>query len=177
MPTTAIEVIDTAIKIGLGGLIGFIGTYTVTKLNHNHDSNKDKSKRHFDALEQVASHIEEFSHVALKYWALVVERVRVENDGKTWPKERSDQLDIVKAEYFSEAKNVTVAESKLLLLGLNKASEKLGAYTEFLKVLRRKYYVGKSGLTEKEMDEVREELLRLRQEFFSELSISYKNGL
>jgi hypothetical protein len=44
-------------------------------------------------------------------------------------------------------------------------------------VLRRKYYVGKSGLTEKEMDEVREELLRLRQEFFSELSISYKNGL
>jgi hypothetical protein len=116
-------------------------------------------------------------HVALKYWALVVECVRVENDGKTWPKERSDQLDIVKAEYFSEAKNVTVAESKLLLLGLSAASEKLGIYTEFLKVLRRKYYVGKSGLTEKEMDEAREELLKLRQEFFNELSISYKNGL
>lgn len=177
MPTTAIEVVDTAIKIGLGGLIGFIGTYTVTKLNHSHDSNKERSKRHFDALEQVASHIEEFSHVALKYWALVVECVRVENNGKTWPKERSDQLDLVKVEYFTEAKNVTVAESKLLLLGLTTATEKLGIYTEFLKALRRKYYVGKSGLTENEMDEVRKELLQLRQDFFNELSISYKNGL
>jgi hypothetical protein len=177
VPTTVIEVIDTAIKIGLGGLIGFVGTYTVTKLNHSYYSNKDKSKRHYDALEQVASHIEEFSHVALKYWALVVECVRVEKDGKTWPKERSDKLDVVKAEYFSEAKNVTVAESKLFLLGLSTASEKLGIYTEFLKVLWRKYYVGKSGLTEKEMDEAHEELLKLRQEFFNELSIAYKNGL
>ena len=111
MPTTVIEVADTAIKIGLGGIIGFVSTYAVTKLNHSHDSNKDKSKRHFDTLEQVASRIEEFSHVALKYWALVAESARVENDGKVWPKKRSDQLDIVKVEYFSEAKNVTVADT------------------------------------------------------------------
>ncbi|WP_347333028.1 hypothetical protein [Marinimicrobium locisalis] len=177
MPATVIEVVDTAIKIGLGGIIGFVSTYTVTRLNHTHDANKERSKRHFDAIEQVAAHIEEFSHVALKYWALVVECVRVENDGKEWPKERAEQLNIVKAEYFSEAKNVTVAESKLLLLGLNAASEKLGNYTEFLKVLRRKYYVGKHGLTEEVMDNVREELLSLRQEFFNELSKAYKNGL
>lgn len=44
MPTTLIEVVDTAIKIGLGGIIGFIGTYAVTKLNHNHDLNKEKAK-------------------------------------------------------------------------------------------------------------------------------------
>lgn len=177
MPTTVIEVVDSAIKIGLGGLIGFIGTYAVTKLNHNHDSNKERSKRHFDTLEQVVSHIEDFSHVALKYWALVADSVRVENDGKLWPKEKFDQLNLVKAEYFTEAKNVTVAESKLLLLGLTNATEKLKLYTDFLKVLRREYYVGRSELTEKEIDEVRLELLSLRQDFFSEVSKSYRNGL
>lgn len=83
----------------------------------------------------------------------------------------------MKAEYFSEAKNVTVAESKLLLLGLDAASIKLRNYTEYLKVLRRKFYVGKAGLTEKEMDGVREELLKLRQESFAELPSVYKNGL
>lgn len=177
MPTTAIEVIDTAIKIGLGGIIGFVSTYVVTKLNHGHDARKDITKRHYDALEQVAAHIEEFSHVALKYWALVAECVRVENDGKEWPKERSEQLDLVKAEYFSEAKNITVAESKLLLLGLESASLKLRKYTDFLKILRRQYYTGKAGLTEKEMEGARQELLRLRQEFFAELSSAYKDGL
>ena len=177
MPATVIEVVDTAIKIGLGGVIGFFGTFAVTKLNHSHDLNKEKIKRRYDTLEQVATHIEEFSHVALKYWALVAESVRFESDGKKWPKERSDQLDIVKAEYFSEAKNVTVAESKLLLLGLEKTSMKLRDYADFLKSLRRQYYVGKNGLTEKEMESVREELLGLRQDFFSELSNDYKKGL
>ncbi|MFN3770112.1 MAG: hypothetical protein ACK4TD_17215 [Ectopseudomonas guguanensis] len=177
VPTTAIEVIDTAIKIGLGGIIGFASTYVVTKLNHKHDSRKDITKRHYDALEQVAAHVEVFSHVALKYWALVAECVRVENDGREWPKERSEQLDLAKAEYFSEAKNITVAESKLLLLGLESSSVKLRKYTDFLKTLRRQYYIGKAGLTEKEMDEAREELLQLRQEFFAELSSAYKNGL
>ncbi|MCT4500607.1 hypothetical protein N0U25_22680 [Pseudomonas sivasensis] len=133
MPTTVIEVIDTSIKIGLGGLIGFAGTYVVTKLNHGHDAKKDVIKRRYDALEQVAAHIEEFSHVALKYWALVVECVRVENGNKEWPKERAEQLELVKAEYFSEAKNITIAESKLLLLGLEPASAQLRKYTNFLK--------------------------------------------
>lgn len=176
MPTV-IEVVDTTIKIGLGGIIGFVSTYAVTKLNHSHDLNKDKAKRRFDTLEQVAAHIEEFSHVALKYWALVAECVRVESNGNEWPHERTEQLDVVKAEYFTESKNVTLAESKLLLLGLDAASNKLREYTNYLKVLRRKYYIKKSGLNEQEMDEVREELLRLRQEFFIELSTIYKNGL
>jgi predicted choloylglycine hydrolase len=101
----------------------------------------------------------------------------VENDGKEWPKERSEQLALVKAEYFSEAKNITVAESKLLLLGLESASLKLRKYTDFLKILRRQYYTGKAGLTEKEMEGARQELLRLRQEFFAELSSAYKDGL
>ena len=96
---------------------------------------------------------------------------------REWPKERSEQLDLVKAEYFSEAKNITVAESKLLLLGLESSSFKLRKYTDFLKILRRQYYIGKAGLTEKEMDDAREELLQLRQEFFAELSLAYKNGL
>ncbi len=177
VPTTVIEVIDTSIKIGLGGLIGFASTYVVTKLNHGHDAKKDVIKRRYDALEQVAAHIEEFSHVALKYWALVVECVRIENASKEWPKERAEQLELVKAEYFSEAKNITIAESKLLLLGLEPASVQLRKYTNFLKTLRRTYYVGKPGLTEEEMDSAREELLRLRQEFFSELSLAYKKGL
>lgn len=71
----------------------------------------------------------------------------------------------------------TIAESKLLLLGLESASVQLRQYTNFLKTLRRAYYVGKPGLTEEEMDSAREELLRLRQEFFSELSLAYKKGL
>lgn len=177
MPTTAIEVIDTAIKIGLGGTIGFISTYVVTKLNHRHDARKDITKRHYDALEQVAAHIEEYSHIALKYWALVTECVRIENDGREWPKERSEQLENVKIEFFNGAKNVTVAESKLLLLGLKTASQKLRKYTDFLKSLRRNYYTGKAGLNDKEMDVVREELLQLRQELFIELSLAYKKGL
>jgi len=174
---TAIEVIDTAIKISFGGIIGFASTYIVAKLNNDHEKSKEAAKRHFDTLEQVASHIEEYSHVALKYWALVVECVRFENEGKEWPLDRREQLDIVKNEIFSEAKNVTIAESKLLLFGLEEASEKLREYIDYLKVFRRKYYIGKSNLTEEDMDSARDQLLTLRRNLFNELSRAYKTSL
>ena len=47
MAVTAIEVIDSAVKIGLGGLISVVGKVAIAKLNHKHDFNKDRARLHF----------------------------------------------------------------------------------------------------------------------------------
>lgn len=177
MPTTAIEVIDTAVKIGLGGAITVVGTLVITKLNHKHDHSKERAKRYFDALESVGENVEEITHTALRYWALVIEWVRNNKQGMGLSDRRQEELDKTKLDLFDRFKSLTVAESKLLLLGLDKPSALLREYGDFLKEMRRKYYDGKSSLTEEQMESARQELLAKRQALFSALSENYKNGL
>lgn len=177
MTITTIEVIDTAVKIGLGGLITIIGTIAIAKLNHKHDFNKERARRHFDALERVGEYVEEVTHIALRYWALIMEWARNNKQGLGLAENRKEELKKTKLELFDSFKNLTVAEAKLLLLGMNGTSILLRDYGDFLKSMRRKYYDGKMSLTESEMEKVREELLDKRQALFKSLSVSYKSDL
>jgi len=175
--TTTIEVIDTAVKIGLGGAITLIGTLLVTKLNHSHDHSKEKGKRHYDALESVGADVEEITHVSLRYWALIIEWVRNHSQGLDLTDKRKEELEKTKDDLFDSFKSLTVAESKLLLLGLDEPAKLLRAYGEYLKSMRRNCYYEKESLTEQTMNEVREELLKKREVLFSSLSEAYRNGL
>ncbi|MFM4819589.1 hypothetical protein ACEUDB_02820 [Aeromonas hydrophila] len=177
MQVTALEVIDTAVKIGLGGVITVAGTLVITKLNHKHGNGKERAKRYFDALESVGENVEDITHTALRYyWALVIEWVRNNKQGMALTERRQEELDKTKLDLFDHFKSLTVAESKLLLLGLDKPSLLLREYGDFLKEMRRKHYDGKSSLTEEQMETARKELLTKRQALFSALSDSYKNG-
>ncbi|WP_201288124.1 hypothetical protein [Psychromonas sp. L1A2] len=177
MATTLIEVADTAVKIGLGGLITLVGTFFIAKLNHKHEYKKDRQKRFHDALELVSEQIEEMTHVSLRYWAFVTEWVRNNQKDLGLTDKRQQELDKTKIELFDQFKNLTVAESKLLLLGLKVPSQLLRDYGVFLKEMRRDYYDGKKSITEKQMEEVRTTLLAKRESLFQSLSSSYKNDL
>lgn len=92
MPTTTIEVIDTAVKIGLGGAITLAGTLLIAKLNHGHENAKEKAKRHYDTLESVGADIEEVTHISLRYWALIIEWVRNSEQGLDLTEKRKEEL-------------------------------------------------------------------------------------
>lgn len=177
MATTIVEVIDTAVKIGLGALITLVGTYAVTKMNHRHDHTKESRKRFYDSLELVGANIEEITHIALRYWALVIEWVRNNEQGMELTEKRKEELIKTKNDLFDQFKNLTVAESKLLLLNLSVQSKLVREYGEFITELRRKYYDGKEGLTEDDMKKVRLVLLQKRESLFQSLAEAYEKGL
>ena len=173
-----LEIIDTSVKIGLGGVITLAGTFIISKMNHKHEINKDKSRRYYDALESVSQQIEEMTHVSLRYWALVIEWVRNNEQKKVgFTEKRQEELNKTKADLFDQFKNLTIAESKLILLGLTHSSLLLRDYGDYLKEMRRSYYDGKHGLKEKEMDDVRKTLLIKREALFISLSSDYKKDL
>ena len=70
---TYLEVIDTAIKVGLGALISGLSAYWMSKSKTNDDLRRERLTRHHGLLEKSAEQIENFSHSMLRYWALVVE--------------------------------------------------------------------------------------------------------
>jgi len=52
--TTAMDIIDTAVKIGLGALISGVTTYFVANKKFRHESSKDITSKRMEILESVA---------------------------------------------------------------------------------------------------------------------------
>ncbi|TOB32684.1 hypothetical protein CGK07_23045, partial [Vibrio parahaemolyticus] len=57
---TAVEVIDSAIKIGLGATIAWLSTYSLTKLKHSRDEAVRISTRNEQMVIQISGDFEEY---------------------------------------------------------------------------------------------------------------------
>ena len=174
--TTLIDVLDTAVKIGLGALISAVAAYWHFKQRDKAESAKEYEKRHRSLLEQVAEQAEQLNHVYLKYWALVIEWVRYEKSSKDWPSDRRDELEEIRIELFSSFGALTSAESKLLLIGENEAYSKLRELGEAVVQFRRTCYVDKKSLTEEEIEQQKAEIKNLREGLYELLSSTYQTN-
>lgn len=176
MAATLIDVLDTAVKIGLGAAISALAAYWHSKHRDKAESAKEYEKRHRTLLEQVAEQTEQLNHVYLKYWALVVEWVRYEKNKKEWPKERREELEEIKVEFFAAFGSLTSAESKLLLIGENEAYSKMRELGEAVVQFRRSCHVDKKSLTEEEIEEKKNKIKKLREELYELLSNTYQTN-
>ena len=65
MPTSILDILDSAVKIGLGALISGVATYSVTRLRYSQEAKQKISTRKREIIEDAAEAIEkfnEFSH-------------------------------------------------------------------------------------------------------------------
>lgn len=60
MPKDYLEIIDTAVKIGLGASISGIAAFAITKLNNNHDKNKELINRRLNTIESITEDLIEY---------------------------------------------------------------------------------------------------------------------
>jgi len=171
---TYLDVIDTAVKVGLGALISGISAAWMTKSKTRADMRRERLLRHQGLLEKCAEQIEGFSHVFLRYWALIVECVRLREKGSALSDEKSEELLKAKSELFNSFSELTSAESKLLLLGHTDAQQFLRELGDLAKHIRRHAWEGSKSLTEAEMEEFRAQLLTAREKLFNALSTIYR---
>lgn len=61
MPTTWLDIIDTAVKIGLGALISGVATYSITRLSNKHENQKIFASRKFEMVRESANYLEMFN--------------------------------------------------------------------------------------------------------------------
>lgn len=116
---TALEILDTAVKIGLGALIAGFAAYFLAKLNHRQDLEKDSLKRRRELLEKVASDIENnwntyrrFYLVSLEYIQRIKKHEDIPSGMEPEFQERSKAV-MDSTDYLSNAISI------LLLLGEN----------------------------------------------------------
>lgn len=126
---TGLEILDTAIKIGLGALITGIIAFLNQKTNIKASIAKDKLEYNRKILTQISSDIEEINHLVLKIWAIFEFETKQGHIDKSKTLERLDPL---RNNLFNDFHLLSKNEGLLLLHGYTQQQEKLRVYGELL---------------------------------------------
>ena len=173
---TGLEIIDTAVKIGLGALITGIATYVITALNHDKDLEKQSIRRRRELLEQVSSQIERFWNSYRRYYLVSLEAIHRANGNEGVPGVLRDEYEAKKKEVMEATDSLSSAQSSLLLLGLEGVNEKLLSFAGNTEKYMRST---RSLETDKQINELQvlhNQILDIKNEFFSRLSKSYREN-
>ena len=171
MELTALQIVDTAVKIGLGALISGLATYFVVKAGHKEELRRERLKRKSELIERVASQVEEVTHVALKYWATVTTLATRPNYSR---REKAEALlPELQDELFAAFKEMSSAEGLLLLIGESRSQALLRSYGEFIDTDIASLIDKRHDSPKEVFTAARKQLLERRRSFFDELSNAY----
>ena len=170
---TSAEIVDTAIKIGLGALISGTAAFLIARLNHAKEIEKARTNRRRELLEEIAEKVEKFNSATIRYWAILRERVEYEEQHAPLPPLREEEWKAADETLNNSFEEITNAESKLLLLGEEQSQALLREYIQDVSDFSTKSFPARS-VTLSEVGEFKTGFLRARKEFFATLSVIYK---
>jgi len=170
---TPLDIVDTAVKIGLGALITAASAFGLASKQHRSDVAKERLKRRQELLESVAQDVAAFTHITLKYWARMANWIAFRDAGEDPPQGREAELQSLKDELFNAFEGMTVSEGKLLLLGETRAQELLREYGERVGRFRAYAFPENALVARGELDDARRAILDARREFFAAMSQAY----
>jgi len=175
VPTTLIEIADTAIKIGLGALITGLSAYLLARHNNTKSLEKEYLLKHRLMLEQVTLDTEEMTHALLKYWSFILEWSRNKENGIKNTPEKSEKISEYRSEVFHLFKGLTNSEGRLLLLGCKEQQIKLREYGEKISEFYRYASRNNDDLESETLETWRVKLLGSRENLYELLNKAYKN--
>lgn len=175
MTSSLLEVLDTAVKIGLGAAISGLATHLHARWANRREEGRERYDRRVQSLEFIAEHVEDFTHDALMYWALITDWGARTSKSESVPPEKLLQIEESKKSLFVGFKHITVSEARLLLLGELKAQKLIREYGDTVVKLAKKAWVGGPPLSRADADTCRQDILNARSLFFTEMSRLYTN--
>lgn len=169
METTELwPLLDTSVKIALGAMIAGICLWITGRRNTLGSSGR--SNRRMEILEDVSGNVGNVNHIFAKYSSLVIESTRF---GNRWPQARKDELTRVNTELVQEFKKMADAEAKLLMLGEKALEKTLRLYGARIAHFRKQVYVGRQDISEQDIVSLKQEIMKLREQFYDILSKKY----
>jgi len=168
-----IELLDTSIKVALGALITGLSGYWLAGIRTKQSRNQQKIEHKRDLMEGIAQQAEQVHHVFMKYFELIQEYMNATKNRYDWPEGRRSELYLVVDELVQSFNDLSSAESKLLLLNEKPLYKSLRKFRSKVIFFRRHFYIDKIDLNDKEAQDLKREVSKLREQFFDALSDSY----
>jgi len=171
---TWIDVTDTAVKIGLSGIIVAISGYFLAQRNQRHDFDKEYFRRRQDVIEGVAAKFASihafFFKVCIDYMALV------ELLHAGFPASDSDREKFYSygREIGEKLHEMHILEGKLLVAGANEATRVLQQYRLQATEVNDMIKLQLPAIKKNEVETITNKLFRRKDTFYKELAEAFK---
>lgn len=171
---TLLEVIDSAIKIGLGALIAGASALLLSRSQHHRDLSRAKNDREFEILKDVAEQTERFTQATLRHWALATDAHRLRRQEKPLSERKVANLAESNDTLFNIFHELTSSEAKLLLLGKRDAQRALRSYGDMVIAFRRSVMHDAEIMSDSVIETWRTNILKTRKQLLDELHTCYR---
>ena len=169
-----IDIVDTALKIGLGAAISGIATYQVTKRNHSHEFEKEYFKRRQNALESISESFELIHKFLLEVSTDNISYIKGYVAGIS-PTSQTTSLFLSHTQELGvKLKEMHIMEGKLLLNGLPEATNCLREYRLLAVEVNNALSLQKPTRTETEMHDISERLCTNKDALYSLITKPYQ---
>lgn len=170
-----LDIVDTVIKIGLGAIISGIATYSVTRLNHKEERNKEIIKTKREILEQSIDWID-------KYFALYSRHLsRVDGmisaglaPGATTDEIRNKFLAEIDGELTASRYERNIALSRARMIGEKEIVASLKGIGEIEQGYRQYVMFDKRIPNKETLTNFRNEMTAVRKKYHDACEISFK---
>lgn len=161
--------IDTTLKVGLGGIIAISAAWLFQR-SRQLKQVPQLAQRKLEILESISGSVGQVNHHFAKYSALVIESTRF---GSAWPSSRRHELETINEILVREFDQLADAEAKLLMLGEKTMERTLRLYAARIALFRKQVYVGRTDISDQEISELKIGIMKLREQFYELLSKRY----
>lgn len=171
---TWIDVADSAVKIGLGALLG--GGFAIWKA---HLSDSSEAKRSFlkkkrEMIEKVLEEIDAFFASATVYWARLADAVFKRKEDKQLTSEEAHELKNLEQQLFDNFKNLGFSSSRLVLIGEDEVEKTLREFSDTVEEFFKIGTIDDPNCTEEILQSHKKSIQASRQKLFYALRIAYR---
>ena len=171
---TWVDVVDTAVKIGLSGLIVAISGYMLAKRSQRHEFDKEYFRRRQDVIERVSA---EFSAVHMAFFNICVDYTSLID----YIHMGLPVTDVTRDRYYKYIREIGdnlrqmhVLEGQLLVAGAENAMNSMRQYRLHATDINDMLRLEEPTKTKEEVQVATSELARRRDAFFQALSKAFK---
>jgi hypothetical protein len=176
MPIAWIDVVDTAVKIGLGAAISGVTAFFIAKQSHDKSVEKEYLQKKVSVLEDVTSDIEEIVHVVFRFYSVILDWTRTLEHGNNNTEEKDKSIKELRAEIFDLFKGLTVAEGRLLLMGCKEQQVAVRNFGQLLSEFYSSSSRANAGLNSEDLKAWRLRILEERDNLYKVLGDAYRNA-
>jgi hypothetical protein len=172
-----IEVVDTAVKIGLGAILAGAFAYFTTKLGHESERLARYSNRRRDHLDEVLTILAKIENTyILQKWRIEGYRFYTESGEHDKAEEEKRQFELLDDQLYAAFDGFTRASSILLLFGETESDRLLSSYRDQVGEWIKWSVLDPEQFADKDKTQLSASILDARAKLFASLARSYKEN-
>lgn len=176
MPLEFIDIVDTAVKVGLGAAISGIATYSITHLNHTADNAKELSKRRIEFITFSIEKLEIYFEAFNRCYARLDGILKHGTPPGEFPKALYGGYVELDKQLLEARKTRAIALSRLRLIGEIEATKQVGRIGIFESKFREKTIFNEQLLTSQELKAFGKEIREIRDSLYELLASAFENS-